>query len=273
MNRSSQASLSITNSRSSRKPMSIESVMSSNHLILFHSLLLMPSIFTSIRIFSSESALCIRWPKYWSFSFSISPPSEHPAVISFRMDWLDLLAVQGTKVLLLWKWKDLFSNRMVSAFGLTLLISTFSNNETKNDTVPERWCMYFFCLQDPAQYSAFTSHLIHSFDNTNSVDMGRALELKNQSTSARDTLLGRCKETQVQSRGGEDPLEEGMATRSSMLAWRIPRTDEPGGLQSMELKRIWHNWSDLACMLLSKALSYGMLVMAVSRHNVVSSWN
>ena len=76
--------------------MSIESVMPSNHLILCHPLLLLPSIFPSIRVFSRESALHIRWPKYWSFSFSISPSSEHPGPISFRMDWLDLLAVQGT---------------------------------------------------------------------------------------------------------------------------------------------------------------------------------
>ena len=76
--------------------MSFESVMPSNHHILCHPLLLLPSIFPSIRVFSNESALCIRWPKYWSFSFSISPSSEYPGLISFRMDWLDLLAVQGT---------------------------------------------------------------------------------------------------------------------------------------------------------------------------------
>ena len=76
--------------------MSIESVMASNHLILCHPLLLLPSIFPSIRDFSNESTLCIRWPKYWSFSFNISPSNEHPGLISFRMDWLDLLAVQGT---------------------------------------------------------------------------------------------------------------------------------------------------------------------------------
>ena len=91
----SQASLSITNSQSLLKLMSIELVMPSNHLILCCPLLL-PSIFSSIRVFSSESVFCIRWPKYWSFSFSISPSSEHPELISFRMDWLDLLAVQGT---------------------------------------------------------------------------------------------------------------------------------------------------------------------------------
>ena len=91
-----QASLSITNSRSPPKPMYIESVMPSNDLILCHPLLLLPSIFPSIRVFSNESALHIRWPKYWSFSFNISPSNEHPGLISFKMDWLDLLAVQGT---------------------------------------------------------------------------------------------------------------------------------------------------------------------------------
>ena len=91
-----QASLSITNSQSPPKLMSIELVMPSNHLILCPPLLLLPSIFPSIRVFSNESVLCIRWPKYWSFSFSISPSNEYSGLISFRMDWLDLLAVQGT---------------------------------------------------------------------------------------------------------------------------------------------------------------------------------
>ena len=91
-----QASLSITNSRSSPKPTSIESVMPSSHLILCRPLLLLPSIPSSIRLFSNESTLHMRWPKYWSFSFSISLSKEHPGLISFRMDWLDLLAVQGT---------------------------------------------------------------------------------------------------------------------------------------------------------------------------------
>ena len=90
-----QASLSITSSRSSPKPISIESVMPFNHLILCRPLLL-PSIFPTIRVFSSESTLCMRWPKYWSFSFSIGPSSEYSGLISCRMDWLDLLAVQGT---------------------------------------------------------------------------------------------------------------------------------------------------------------------------------
>ena len=91
-----KASLSVTNSRSLLKFMTIELVVPSNHLILCHPLLLLPSIFPSIRVFSVESVLHIRWPKYWSFSFNISPSNEHPGLISFRMDWLDLLAVQGT---------------------------------------------------------------------------------------------------------------------------------------------------------------------------------
>ena len=91
-----QASPSITNSRSLPKLMSIESVMPSNHLILCHPLFFLPSIFPSIRVFSNESAVHIRWPKSWSFCFNISPSNEHPGLISFRMDCLDLLAVQGT---------------------------------------------------------------------------------------------------------------------------------------------------------------------------------
>ena len=105
-----QASLSITNSQSPPKPMSIESVMPSNHLILCLPLLLLPSIFPSIRVFSNESALCIRWPKYWSYSFNISPFNEHPGLISFRMDWLDLLAVQG------WRLSRVFSNTTVQKY-------------------------------------------------------------------------------------------------------------------------------------------------------------
>ena len=92
-----QASLSITNSRSLPKLISIESVMPSNHLILCRPLLLLPPISPSIRVFSNESTLCMRWPKYWSFSFSISPSNEYPGLISFRMDWLDLLECRGSQ--------------------------------------------------------------------------------------------------------------------------------------------------------------------------------
>ena len=116
----SQASLSITNSRSPPKPMSIELVMPSNHLILYPPLLLLPSIFPSIRVFSNESALRIRWPKYWSFSFSISPSNEHPRLI-FRMDWLDLLAVQGTLKSLLQHHSSKASILLRSAFFIVQL--------------------------------------------------------------------------------------------------------------------------------------------------------
>ena len=114
-----QASLSITNSRSSLKLLSIKSVMPSNHLILCHPLLLLPSIFPSIRVFANESVLCIMWPKYWGFSFSTSPSNEHPGLISFRMDWLDLLAVQETL-------KSLLQHHSLKAsiFGAQLSLSS-----------------------------------------------------------------------------------------------------------------------------------------------------
>jgi len=116
-----QAPLSITNSRSLPKPMFIKLVMPSNHLILCHPLLLLPSIFPSIRIFSNESALRIRWPKFWSFSLKISPTNEHPGLISFRMDWLDLLAVQRTLKSLLQQHSSKASILWHSAFFIVQL--------------------------------------------------------------------------------------------------------------------------------------------------------
>ena len=116
-----QASLSITNSQSLFILMSIESVMPSNHLILCHPLLLPPSIFPSIKVFSNESALHIRWPKYWSFSFSISPSNKYSGLISFRMDWLDLLAVQGTLKSLLQHHSSKASILQLSAFFIVQL--------------------------------------------------------------------------------------------------------------------------------------------------------
>ena len=105
-----QASLSVTNSWSLPKLISVETVMPSNHLILCHPLLLWPSIFPSIRVFANNSLLRIRWPKYWSFCFNISPSSEHSRLISFRMDWLDLLSVQGT-------WKSLLQHHSSSTLS------------------------------------------------------------------------------------------------------------------------------------------------------------
>ena len=129
-----QASLSISNSQNLLKVMSIELLMPSNHLILCHPLLL-PSIFPSIRVFSNESVLCIRWPKYWSFSFSISPSNEYSGVISFRMDWLDLLAVQGT-------------------------LKSFLQHHTSKASI--LWCSAFFRVQ--------LSHLYMTTRKTHSVD-------------------------------------------------------------------------------------------------------
>ena len=124
-----QASLSISNSRSPPKPTTIESVMPSNHLILCCPLLLLPPIPPSIRVFSNESALCIRWPKYWSFSFNISASNEHPGLISFRMDWLDLLGVQGTLKSLLQHHSSKASILWSSAFFI--------------------WCNYHICTWYP----------------------------------------------------------------------------------------------------------------------------
>ena len=123
-----QASLSIPNSWSLPKLMSIELVMPSNHPILCRPLLLLPSVFPSIRVFSNESALCISWPKYWRFSFNISPSNEHPGLISFRMDWLDLLAVQGTLKSLLQHNSSKASILWCSAFFIVQLTS-----------IPDHW--------------------------------------------------------------------------------------------------------------------------------------
>ena len=129
-----QASLSITKSQSLLKLMSIESMMPSNHLILWHPLLLPPSIFPSIRVFSSELVLHIRWPKYWSFSFSISPSNEHSGLISFRMHWLDLLAVQGTLKSLLQHHSSKVSILWRSAFLIVQLSHPYMTT-TKNHSL------------------------------------------------------------------------------------------------------------------------------------------
>ena len=141
--------LSITNSRSPPKPMSTESVMPSNHLILCRPLFLLPSIFPSIRVFSNESALCIRWPKYCSFSFNISPPNEHPGLTSFRMDWLDLLAVQGTLKSFLqyhsWKASILWSSAffMVQLSSGASVITKYQTAEKYCIEIKTIWNLYF----------------------------------------------------------------------------------------------------------------------------------
>ena len=132
MNHSTQASLSITSSRGSLKLTSIKSVMSSSHLILCRPLLLLPPIPPSIRVFSNESTLCIRQPKYWSFSFSTSPSNEHPGLISFRMDWLDLLVVQGTLKSLLQHHSSKVSILRLSAFFTVQLSHPYMTTRKKH---------------------------------------------------------------------------------------------------------------------------------------------
>ena len=135
-----QASLAITNSWSLLKIMPIEPVMPSNHLILCHPLLLPPSIFPSIRVFSNGSVLCIRWPKYWSFSFSISPSNEHPGLVFFRMDWLDLLAVEGTLKSLLQHHSSKASILQCSALFMSFYRNTFHDS----------FWMFYQCLHHAA---------------------------------------------------------------------------------------------------------------------------
>ena len=146
-----QASLSITNSWRPPKPMSIESVIPSNHLFLCCPLLL-PWIFPSIRFFSNESALHITWPKYWSFSFNISPSNEHPGLISFRMDWLELLVVQGTLKSLLQHHSSKASILQRSAFFIAQLshsyVTTGKTIALTRQNFLTKWCLFFLicCL-------------------------------------------------------------------------------------------------------------------------------
>ena len=159
--------------------MSIESVMSSNHLILCDPLLLLPSILPSTRVFSNESAVCIRWPKYWSFSFNISPSNEQPGLISFRMYWLDPLAVQET------------------------LKSLLQHHSSKASIL---WHSAFFIVQ-----------ISHPYMTT-----GKTIAL------TRWTFVGKV-------------MSLLLAPHSSTLAWKIPWTEEPGGLQSMESLGVGHD--------------------------------
>ena len=145
-----QASLSIANSRSLLKLMPLGSVMPSNHLILCCPLLLLPSIFPSIRVFSNESALRIRWPKYWSFSFNISPSNEYSGLISFRMDWLDLLAVQGTLKSLLQHHSSKASILRHSAFFIVQILHPYMT--TGKTIALTRWTFV-----DKDKYGSFQS--------------------------------------------------------------------------------------------------------------------
>ena len=180
-----QAFLSITNSRSSPRLTSIKSVMPSSHLILCCPLLLLPPIPPSITVFSNESTLGMRWPKYWSFSFSIIPSKEIPGLISFRMDWLDLLAVQGT------------------------LKSLFQHHTSKASIL---------------RHSAFfTVQLSHPYMTTGKTIALNSFSLMEDFPVGSDgKCLSITRETWVRSLGRENPLEKEMATHSSILAWKIP---------------------------------------------------
>ena len=183
--------------------------MPSSHLILCCPLLLLPPIPPSIRVFSNESTLHMRWPKYWSFSFNISPSNEHPVLISFRVDWLDLLAVQGTL-------KSLLQHHSSKA-------SIFQRS-------------VFFTVQLSHPYMA-TGKTIAS---TRWTFVDKVMSLLNGASLVAQMVkrLPTVGETRVQSLGWEDPLEKEMATHSSVLAWRVPGTGEPGGLPSMVLHRV-----------------------------------
>jgi len=174
-----QPSLSTTISQSSLKLRSIDSVMPSNHLILCRPLLLLPSIFPSIRIFSSESVLRIRWPKYWDFNFSISPSNEYSGLISFRIDWFDLLAVQGT----------LKSLQHQSSKASVLRRSTF-----------------------------FMIQLSHPYMTIGKTIALTAWTFVHKVIALLFNMLSRL------------VMEKAMTTHSSTLAWKIPWTEEPGGL-------------------------------------------
>ena len=163
--------------------------MPSNRLILCHPLLLLPSIFPSNRVFSTESLLHIRWPKYWSFSFNISPSNEHPELISVRLDWLDLLAVQGT------------------------LKSLLQHHRSKASIL---WSSAFFIVQ-----------LSHPYMTT-----GKTIALTTWTFVGKLSLL-----FSMLSRA------KAMAPHSSILAWKIPWTEEPGRLQTMGSRRVGHDWA------------------------------
>ena len=182
--------------------MFIESLMPSNHLILYCPLLLLPSIFPSIRVFSNESSLCIRWPKYWSFNFSISPSNEYSGLISFRIDWPDLLAVQGTHYILLY-----YILIIYYYIDLDLLVFIFfwlSITFWTNTDLISCLSLLFFIFWNKA---SLVTQLVKN--------------------------LPAMQKTWAWSLGQEDPLEKEMATHSSTLTWRTPWTEELGRLQFM----------------------------------------
>ena len=249
-----QAFLTITNSQSLLKLMSIKSMMASNHLILCCPLLLLPSIFPSIRVFSSESVLCIRWPIYWSFSFKISPSNEHSRLISFRMDWLDLLAVQGTLRSLLQHHSSKAVLRLFSQLFIMLLVYLLLLTcALMKTSFSVHWLTKEFVFITKSEYNIKYSHIaIMYYADYFTVIMLYKQELDRLQRLYK--LLGTCIfflslppslvaqlvknppamwETWVRSLGWEYPLEKGKATHASILAWRIPWTVQSVGSQSV----------------------------------------
>ena len=224
--------------------------MPSNHLILCCPLPLLPPIHPSIRVFSSESTLRMRWPKYWSFSFSISPSNEHPGLISFRMDWLDLLAVQGTLKSVLQHHNSKASIFQCSAFFTAQLSHRYMTTGktialTKQTFVGKIMSLFFNMLSRLViTFLPRSKRLLISWLQSPSAVI---LPVGNQYTFSNYTItqllinLPAMQENLVRSLCWKDPLEKGLATHSSILAWRIPWTEEPGGLQSMWLQIVGQN--------------------------------
>ena len=241
-----QASLSFTNSWSWLKLVSIESGMPSNHLIFCHPLLFLPSIFFSTRVFSNELALCIRWPKYWSFSFSISPSNEYSGLMSFRMDWLDLLAVQGTLKSLLQHHTSKVSILWHSAFFIVQLSHPYMTPAktialTRRTFVGKVMSLLFNMLSRwVITFLPRSKHLLISWLQSPSAVILEPPQIKSL-VAQTEKHLPTMRETWVQSLGQEDLLEKEMATHSSILAWKIPWMEEPGRLQSMGSQRVGHN--------------------------------
>ena len=216
-----QASLSITNSWSLLKLMSIELVMPSNHLILCCPLLLLPSVFPSIRVFSKESVHCIRWPKYWSFSFSISPSSEHSGLISFRIDWFDLLAVQGTFFTYLGEILFTFGSSSIKWIQHNL---SWRNSVKMNYRIQVKWAkaygdrLYKELKQKSWGLPITTTQGQSTTTRVNCLWPTHVQGFPDGSGVKNPSAMHQSQETQVQALGGKDPLEKGTATHSSILA-------------------------------------------------------
>ena len=201
--------------------MSIELVMPSNHFILCRPLLFLPSIFPSIRVFSNESALHIRWPKYWSFSFNISPSNEYSVLLSFRIDWFHLLAVRGTLKSLLQHHNSKASVLQCSAFFMIQLSYPYM---TTRKTIA-------------LTIQIFSPRHNHSWKRSDYRDLCARTENESRSFSFQNEP--HCPISPKE----PSAVEKAMATHSSTLAWRIPWMEEPCGLQSMESQRVGHDWA------------------------------